>query len=86
MQHSLYTFITELAQNSNNYETEKAISDQQQFVYVFSHSFASAIPPAVIANVASLSGISGLSHIFATRVSPRPLRSIIRVVDACAST
>lgn len=38
----------------------------------------------LMAKIASASGRHGLSTILATRLAPLPLRSEIRVVDACA--
>ena len=38
----------------------------------------------LMAKMASASGRQGLSTILATRLAPRPFRSEIRVVDACA--
>lgn len=42
------------------------------------------IPPSLIAYVISVSGRSGASYTLAMRVSLRPLRRLIRKVEACA--
>lgn len=48
------------------------------------YSFASPIPSALIANIASDSGKQGESYILHILVSPLPLRKYSLVVDACA--
>ena len=50
------------------------------------HSTTSLTPPSVIWYIASCSARHGESVILPTRVSPLPLRSEMRVSDACAST
>mmetsp|Transcript_91747 Transcript_91747/g.262311 ORF Transcript_91747/g.262311 Transcript_91747/m.262311 type:complete len:203 (-) Transcript_91747:864-1472(-) len=52
--------------------------------YFAPQSFASSIPAAPRAKVASLSGMEGESYTLHTRFSPRPLRSCSRVWLACA--
>lgn len=54
-----FSFYHEIkAKSVNIYEVHHNIFD----IVAFNHSFASAIPPPVIANVASLSGKSGLKN------------------------
>jgi hypothetical protein len=50
------------------------------------HSTTSLMPPSVIWYIASCSARHGESVILPMRVSPFPLRSEMRVSDACAST